>query len=151
MLKDYQRASKDFDKGNFLEPNNAFILQSHGDVKNLLKDYETTLEDLDNEGAKNSFTSKVRILGLIQHINLVRFLGYCIQGLDHMLVYEYMSNKSLDKLLSRDTLLNWNNQMSIIIGVAQGLAYLHHKCNLAIVHLDIELGNILLDKDYTPK
>jgi serine/threonine protein kinase len=41
--------------------------------------------------------------------------------------------------------------MSVIIGVAQGLAYLHHKCNPTIVHLDIKLGNILLDKDYTPK
>jgi serine/threonine protein kinase len=41
--------------------------------------------------------------------------------------------------------------VSIIIGIAQGLAYLHHKCNLAIVHLDIKPGNILLDKDYTPK
>ncbi len=61
-----------------------------------------------NEGAKKSFTSKVRTLGLTQHINLVRLLGYYIQGLNHILVYEYMSNKSLDKWLSNDKLLNWN-------------------------------------------
>jgi serine/threonine protein kinase len=54
-----------------------------------------------------------------------------------------MLNKSLDKWLSHDKLLNWNKQMSIIIGVIQGLAYLHHKCNLAIVHIDIKPGNIL--------
>jgi hypothetical protein len=59
-----------------------------------------------NEGVKKSFTSKVCILGLTQHINLVQLLGYCIQGLEHMLVYEYMSNKSLDKWLSHDKLLN---------------------------------------------
>jgi serine/threonine protein kinase len=104
-----------------------------------------------NEGAKKSFTSEVCTLGLTQHINLVRLLGYCIQGLNHMLVYEYMSNKSLDKWLSHDKLLNWNKRVSIIIGVAQGLAYLHHKCNPTIIHLDIKPGNILLDKDYTPK
>jgi serine/threonine protein kinase len=104
-----------------------------------------------NEGAKKSFTSEVCTLGLTQHINLVRLLGYCIQGLDHILVYEYMSNKSLDKWLSNDKLLNWNKRVSIIIGVARGLAYLHHKCNPTIIHLDIKPGNILLDKDYTPK
>jgi serine/threonine protein kinase len=104
-----------------------------------------------NEGAKKSFTSEVCTLGLTRHINLVRLLGYCIQGLNHMLVYEYMSNKSLDKWLSHDKLLNWNKRVSIIIGIAQGLAYLHHKCDPTIVHLDIKPGNILLDKDYTPK
>jgi tetratricopeptide (TPR) repeat protein len=104
-----------------------------------------------NEGAKKSFTSEMCTLRLIQHINLVRLLGYCIQGPDHMLVYEYMSNKSLDKWLFRDKLLNWNKQVSIIIGVAHGLAYLHHTCNPTIIHLDIKPGNILLDKDYTPK
>jgi serine/threonine protein kinase len=104
-----------------------------------------------NEGAKKSFTSEVCTLALTRHINLVRLLGYCIQGSDHMLVYEYMSNKSLDKWLSHDKLLNWKKRVSIIIGVAQGLAYLHHKCNPTIIHLDIKPGNILLDKDYTPK
>jgi len=104
-----------------------------------------------NEGAKKSFTSEVRTLGLTQHINLVRLLGYCIEGLHHILVYEYMSNKSLDQWLSHDKHLNWNKRTSIIIGVAQGLAYLHHKCDPAIIHLDIKPGNILLDNDYTPK
>ncbi|CAK9262677.1 unnamed protein product, partial [Sphagnum jensenii] len=104
-----------------------------------------------NEGAKKSFTSEMCTLGLTQHINLVRLLGYCIQGLDHILVYEHMSEKSLDKWLSPDKLLHWNKRVSIIIGVAQGLAYLHHTCNPTIIHLDIKPGNILLDKDLTPK
>jgi hypothetical protein len=87
-----------------------------------------------DEGAKKSFTSEVCILGLIQSINLVRLLGYCIQGLDHMLVYEYMPNKSFEKWLSHDKLLNWNKWISIIIRVDQWLAYLHHKCNPTIIH-----------------
>ncbi|CAK9196404.1 unnamed protein product, partial [Sphagnum troendelagicum] len=103
-----------------------------------------------NEGAKKSFISEVRTLGLIQHINLVRLLGYCIKGLKHMLVYEYISNSFLDKWIDEDNLLDWDRRMCIIIGVAQGLARLH-KCNPIIVHLDIKPQNILLDQDYTPK
>ncbi len=103
-----------------------------------------------NEGAKKSFISKMCTLGSIQHINLVRLLGYCIKGLKHMLVYEYISNSSLDKWLYEDNLLNWDRQVWIIIGVAQRLAHLH-KCNPIIVHLDIKPQNILLDQDYTPK
>jgi len=103
-----------------------------------------------NEGAKQSFISEVHNLGSIQHIDLVRLLGYCIEGSKHMLVYEYMSNSSLDKWLKEDNLLDWDRRVCIIIGVAQGLAHLH-KCNPIIVHLDIKPQNILLDQDYTPK
>jgi serine/threonine protein kinase len=103
-----------------------------------------------NEGAKKSFISEVRTLGSIQHINLVRLLGYYIKGLNHMLVYEYISNSSLDKWLNEDNLLDWDQRVCIIIGVAQGLAHLH-KCSPIIVHLDIKPQNILLDQDYTPK
>jgi serine/threonine protein kinase len=103
-----------------------------------------------DEGAKKSFISEVRTLGSIQHMNLVRLLGYCIQGSKHMLVYEYMPNSSLDTLLNEDNRLDWDRRMCIIIGVAQGLAHLH-KCNPIIVHLDIKPQNILLDQDYTPK
>jgi serine/threonine protein kinase len=103
-----------------------------------------------NEGAKESFISEVRTLGSIQHINLVRLLGYCIESFKHMLVYEYISNSSLDKWLYEDNLLDWDRRVCIILGVAQGLAHLH-KCNPIIVHLDIKPQNILLDQDYTPK
>jgi serine/threonine protein kinase len=93
----------------------------------------------------------VNTLGSIQHINLVHLLGYCIEGSKHMVVYEYISNSSLDKWLNGDKRLDWDKRIRIIIGVAQGLAHLHHKCDPTIVHLDIKPGNILLDKDYTPK
>jgi len=61
-----------------------------------------------NEGAKKSFISKVRTLGSIQHIHLVCLLGYYIKGLKHMLVYEYISNSSLDKWFYEDNLLDWD-------------------------------------------
>jgi serine/threonine protein kinase len=81
---------------------------------------------------------------------VVRLLGYCIKGSKHMLVYEYISNSSLDKWLYEDNLLDWDRRVCIIIGVAQGLAHLH-KCNPIIVHLDIKPQNILLDQVYNPK
>ncbi|KAH9540515.1 hypothetical protein CY35_14G009600, partial [Sphagnum magellanicum] len=104
-----------------------------------------------NEGAQKSFISEVLTLGSIQHTNLVQLLGYCIEGSKHVLVYEYMSNSSLDKCLSNENILDWDKRICIIIGIAQGLAYLHHECNPTIVHLDINPQNILLDKNYTPK
>jgi serine/threonine protein kinase len=104
-----------------------------------------------NEDAKKSFISEMNTLGSIRHINLVRLLAYCIKGLKHMLVYEYISNSSLDKWFDGDKRLDWDKQICIIIGVAQGLAHLHHKCDPTIIHLDIRPGNVLLDKDYTPK
>ncbi len=103
-----------------------------------------------NEGAKKSFIFEVRTLISIQCINLVRLLGYCIKGLKHMLVYEYIPNSSLDKWFYENNFLDWDRRMCIIIGVAQGLAHLH-KFNPIIVHLDIKPQIILLDKDYTPK
>ncbi len=68
-----------------------------------------------------------------------------------MLLYEYMSNSSLDKLLSYDNFLDWVQRIHIIKGIGQGLAYLHHECNPRIVHLDIKPQNIFLDEDYIPK
>jgi tetratricopeptide (TPR) repeat protein len=143
-----------YDKSNLGEPlgkgSYGKVYESHWNgVKIAIKVLNRT--SFYNEGAKKSFTSEMCTLGLTQHINLVRLLGYCIQGLDHILVYEHMSEKSLDKWLSPDKLLHWNKRVSIIIGVAQGLAYLHHTCNPTIIHLDIKPGNILLDKDLTPK
>ncbi len=73
-----------------------------------------------NEATKKSFISKVCTLGSIQHINLVCLLDYCIQGLKHMLVYEYISNSSLDKCLKEDNLLDWDQRVCIIIRVVQG-------------------------------
>jgi len=82
-----------------------------------------------NEGVKKKFISKVNTLGVIQHIDLVCLLGYCIEGLKHMLVYEYISNSSLDKWLDGYKHLDWDKRICIIIEVTQGLAHLHHKCD----------------------
>jgi serine/threonine protein kinase len=106
-----------------------------------------------NQGAKKSFISKEHTLGSIQHVNLVQLFGYYIQGTKHILVYKYMSNSSIHKWLFDDKsnhLKNWHEQMHIIIGIVNGLAYLN-KCNPMIFHLNIKRHNILLDTNYTPK
>jgi serine/threonine protein kinase len=96
------------------------------------------------------FRTEVSTLGLIQHVNLVRLLGFCSAGDDKMLVYEYMPNGSLDGHLfdgDDSSCLSWRERYGIMLGVARGLVYLHDGCRECIIHCDIKPENILLDED----
>lgn len=100
------------------------------------------------------FFVEVNMITSIQHKNLVRLVGCCSEGPQRLLVYEYMKNKSLDKLLfgaDGSPFLNWKTRHQIIIGIARGLQYLHEESNLRIVHRDIKASNILLDDKFQPK
>ncbi|KAJ7545326.1 hypothetical protein O6H91_09G115100 [Diphasiastrum complanatum] len=110
------------------------------------------------EGAgqgQKEFKAEVATIGSIHHINLVRLRGFCSEGVDRLLVYEYMPNGSLDKWLSGNdetsTTLNWQGRFEIAKGTARGLAYLHGECRERIIHLDIKPQNILLDESFVPK
>ncbi|KAF8780717.1 hypothetical protein HU200_001322 [Digitaria exilis] len=100
--------------------------------------------DSARQGEKK-FRAEVGALGLIQHVNLVKLIGFCCQGDKRLLVYEHMCNGSLDSHLfnSKATVLDWSTRYQIAIGVARGLSYLHQSCRECIIHCDIKPENVL--------
>ncbi|CAI9088851.1 OLC1v1023299C2 [Oldenlandia corymbosa var. corymbosa] len=99
------------------------------------------------------FLNEIGMISALQHPNLVKLYGCCIEGNQLLLVYEYMENNSLSRALfaNQKLELDWPKRHNISIGIARGLAYLHEESSLKIVHRDIKAANVLLDKDLNPK
>ncbi|KAM0002610.1 putative protein kinase RLK-Pelle-DLSV family [Helianthus debilis subsp. tardiflorus] len=100
------------------------------------------------------FKNEVTFATKLQHVNLIKLLGFCTEREEKMLIYEYMPNKSLDFYIfdpQRRLRLNWEKWVEIIEGIIQGLLYLQEYSRLTIVHRDLKASNILLDANMKPK
>lgn len=103
-------------------------------------------------GVRDSFSAEVKALGSIRHKNIVRFLGCCWNRRTRLLIFDYMPNGSLSNVLHERTgnSLEWELRFRILLGAAEGLAYLHHDCVPPIVHRDIKANNILIGLEFEP-
>jgi serine/threonine protein kinase len=111
----------------------------------------------ESRGNGEEFINKVASIGRTFHVNIVSLMGFCFEGSKRALIYEFMSNGSLEKFINKespskaDRRLEWETLYKIALGIAQGLEYLHKGCNTRILHFDIKPHNILLDENFCPK
>ncbi|PIN02881.1 Serine/threonine protein kinase [Handroanthus impetiginosus] len=101
-----------------------------------------------NKHRAADFYNDVNIISSVMHKNLVRLLGCSCSGLESLLVYEFLPNKSLDHFIfdsRKGKALNWEKRFEIIIGTTEGLVHLHENTKTRIIHRDIKASNILLD------
>jgi len=164
---------EDFLQGNTLMP----IRYSYKEIKKMTKNFKVKLGEggygdvyrgnlisgpfvaikmlkIKSKTNGQEFISEVATIGRIYHSNVVRLIGFCVQGSKRALVYEYMPNSSLDKYIFNkegDISLTNNEIYEISLGVARGISYLHQGCDMQILHFDIKPHNILLDENFIPK
>ncbi|RZC54369.1 hypothetical protein C5167_013221 [Papaver somniferum] len=112
------------------------------------------LSAMSNQGSRE-FVNEIGIISGLQHPNLVKLFGCCVEENQLLVIYEYMENNSLARALygkaGERLNLNWPTRLRICSDIAEGLAYLHEESRLKIVHRDIKATNVLLDKYFTAR
>ncbi|KAM3701572.1 hypothetical protein ACB094_05G183200 [Castanea mollissima] len=142
-LSTIRAATDDFTDSNKLGQGGFGPVYKEIAVKRMSRMSRQGLEELKNE---------VILIAKLQHRNLVRLLGYSIDGDEKLLVYEFMPNKSLDFFIFESrTQLDWKTCYNIIAGISKGLLYLHEDSRLKIIHRDLKPSNILLDHEMVAK
>ncbi|CAH8374410.1 unnamed protein product [Eruca vesicaria subsp. sativa] len=152
-LRDLQLATNHFAKENIIGDGGYGVVY-HGTLAN---DTSVAVKKLlNNPGqADKDFRVEVEAIGHVRHKNLVRLLGYCVEGTHRMLVYEYVNNGNLEQWLHGDMShqghLTWEARIKVLVGTAKALAYLHEAIEPKVVHRDIKSGNILMDDNFDAK
>ncbi|KAL1532004.1 rust resistance kinase Lr10-like isoform X1 [Salvia divinorum] len=163
---------------SFLQSDNklAPIRYSYSELKKMTKNFEDTLGQggygfvykgklrsghlvavklLRKSGANGQdFINEIATIGRIHHVNIVHLVGYCAERSKRALVFDFMPNGSLDKYVfnrEKASSLDWDMKFKIAVEVARGIRYLHHGCDIQILHFDIKPHNILLDDKFVPK
>ncbi|CAH8363497.1 unnamed protein product [Eruca vesicaria subsp. sativa] len=152
-LRDLQLATNHFSKENIIGDGGYGVVY-HGTLAN--KTPVAVKKLLNNPGqADKDFRVEVEAIGHVRHKNLVRLLGYCVEGTHRMLVYEYMNNGNLEQWLHGDMNhkghLTWEARIKVLVGTAKALAYLHEAIEPKVVHRDIKSSNILMNDTFDAK
>ncbi|XP_047968640.1 probable receptor-like protein kinase At5g20050 isoform X2 [Salvia hispanica] len=163
---------------SFIQSDNklAPIRYSYSDIKKMTKNFKDKLGEggfgsvykgklrsghlvavklLGKSGANGKdFINEIATIGRIHHVNVVQLVGYCAERSKRALIFDFMPNGSLDKYIfnrEKTHSLDWDMKFKIAVQVARGIEYLHHGCDIQILHFDIKPHNILLDDKFVPK
>jgi len=123
----------------------------------LSNEIHVAVKILNNTSKENGeeFINEIGTMGMIHHVNVVRLVGFCADGFRRALVYDFLPNDSLEKLISsragKNCIHNWDKLQNIALGVAKGIEYLLQGCDQKILHFDIKPHNVLLDQNFNPK
>ncbi|KAG8643495.1 hypothetical protein MANES_11G041750v8 [Manihot esculenta] len=135
---------RQFGQGGFGQ---AFIASLDGKIRVVKK-----LKNFPDVQSERDFEREIMVLNGVRHKNLVKLVGYCIEGANRLLISKFFPNMSLRYQLDRkENVLDWKKRMNIAIGSARGLECLHEDRRLKIIHLHIKSDNILLDNYFNPK
>ncbi|XP_021834678.1 L-type lectin-domain containing receptor kinase IX.1-like [Prunus avium] len=149
--KTLAQSTNDFDEGEKLGEG-GFGGVYRGFVKDLNSYVAVKRVSSGSRQGLKEYAAEVRIISRLRHRNLVQLIGWCHEKRELLLVYEFMSNGSLDShLFKEQSLLTWEARYKIAQGLASGLFYLHEEWEQCVLHRDIKSSNVMLDSNFNAK